>query len=46
MGSFKGNTFTKLQNERGEEFTKDSAPLNIPLGEIAPAINPKMPAAN
>mmetsp|Transcript_11348 Transcript_11348/g.17847 ORF Transcript_11348/g.17847 Transcript_11348/m.17847 type:complete len:465 (-) Transcript_11348:178-1572(-) len=46
LGSFKGNTFTKLENERGDDFTKDSAPMNIPLGEIAPQITPKMPAAN
>ena len=45
LGAFKGSSFTKLENERGDDFTKDGTPLNIPLGEIAPAISPKLPSA-
>jgi len=46
LGAFKGSSFTKLENERGEDFSKDGTPLNVPLGEIAPAINPKLPSAS
>lgn len=42
LGSFKGSSFTKLENERGEDFGKDGVQLNVPLGDIAPAITPRM----
>ena len=46
LGAFQGAAFTKLQNERGADFASKGIPINVPLGEIAPAMTPKMPAAN
>mmetsp|Transcript_40663 Transcript_40663/g.95605 ORF Transcript_40663/g.95605 Transcript_40663/m.95605 type:complete len:470 (+) Transcript_40663:87-1496(+) len=46
LGAFKGSSFTKLENERGADFAKDGQTINVPLGEIAPAMDPKLPSAN
>merc|ERR1711865_510439 len=46
LGAFQGAAFTKLENERGADFAAKGTPINVPLGEIAPAVIPKMPAAN
>lgn len=46
LGAFQGAAFSKLENERGSEFASKGTAINVPLGEIAPAITPKMPAAN
>ena len=46
LGAFQGAAFTKLENERGPDFAAKGTPINVPLGEIAPAVTPKMPAAN
>ena len=46
LGAFQGAAFSKLENERGAEFAAKGTPLNVPLGDIAPAVTPKMPAAN
>lgn len=46
LGAFQGAAFTKLENERGADFAAKGTPINVPLGDIAPAVTPKMPAAN
>jgi S1-C subfamily serine protease len=45
LGSFRGSTFTGLQSERAQVSPAGGAtvPLNVPLGEIAPQITPRMP---
>jgi S1-C subfamily serine protease len=45
LGSFKGSTFTGLESERPVKADASSTgvPLNVPLGEIAPQITPRMP---
>jgi len=46
LGSFRGSTFSGLQSD-GAQVTPagggGSVPLNVPLGEIAPQITPRMP---
>jgi len=46
LGAFQGAAFSKLENERGPDFSKKGTPINVPLNDIAPEITPKMPAAN
>merc|ERR1711966_411130 len=46
LGAFQGGSFSKLENERGPDFASKGTPINVPLSDIAPAITPKMPAAN
>ena len=48
LGSFRGSTFTGLQSERAQVTPAGgpegaSVQLNVPLGEIAPQITPRMP---
>jgi len=45
LGAFETGSFSKMENERGTEFAAKGTPLNVPLGEIAPAITPKMETA-
>jgi hypothetical protein len=44
LGAFKGSAFSKLESERASSEPDDGIPpMNIPLGDIAPAIIPAMP---
>lgn len=43
LGSYKGTTFTQLENERGENFAKkEGKEVNIPLKNLEPKIDPKL----
>ena len=42
LGSYKGSTFTQLENERGKDFTDITNNINIPLKNIEPMIQPKL----
>ena len=42
LGNYKGTTFTKLENERGEDFDKKSRKIDIPLKNLEPIIEPKL----
>ena len=42
LGNYKGTTFTKLENERGEDFDKKSRKIDIPLKNLEPKIEPKL----
>lgn len=43
LGSYKGTTFTQLENERGDEFAKkEGKEVNIPLKNLEPKIEPKL----
>lgn len=35
LDAFQGKTFTKIENERGEEFDNNGIPINIPLKDMA-----------
>ena len=44
LGSFRGSTFTGLESERPQAAAAGAGvPLNVPLGEIAPRVTPRMP---
>lgn len=44
LGSFRGSTFTGLESERPQAAAAGAGvPLNVPLGEIAPQVTPRMP---
>ena len=44
LGSFRGSTFTGLESERpAAAAAGQGVPLNVPLGEIAPQVTPRMP---
>lgn len=42
LGSYKGATFTLLENERGKDFEKERKPVDIPLKNLEPVIDPKL----
>jgi len=43
LGSYKGTTFTQLENERGYDFIKkEGREVNIPLKNLEPKIDPKL----
>jgi len=43
LGSYKGTTFTQLENERGKDFAKrEGNEVNIPLKNLEPKIEPKL----
>jgi S1-C subfamily serine protease len=43
LGSYKGTTFTQLENERGADFVKkEGKEVNIPLKNLEPKIDPKL----
>lgn len=43
LGSYKGTTFTQLENERGNEFAKkEGKEVDIPLKNLEPKIEPKL----
>lgn len=43
LGSYKGTTFTQLENERGNNFAKrEGNEVNIPLKNLEPKIEPKL----
>jgi len=43
LGSYKGTTFTQLENERGNDFAKrEGNEVNIPLKNLEPKIEPKL----
>lgn len=43
LGSYKGTTFTQLENERGNDFIKkEGREVNIPLKNLEPKIDPKL----
>jgi hypothetical protein len=42
LGSYKGSTFTQLENERGKDFTDKINNINIPLKNIEPTIQPRL----
>ena len=42
LGNYKGTTFTLLENERGKNFEKERTPVNIPLKNLEPVIEPKL----
>ena len=42
LGNYKGATFTKLENERGVDFDKNSRKIDIPLKDLEPKIEPKL----
>jgi len=42
LGNYKGATFTLLENERGKNFEKERTPVNIPLKNLEPVIEPKL----
>ena len=44
LGSYKGTTFTQLENERAatDPTTEGSTNVNIPLKNIEPAIQPRL----
>ena len=42
LGNYKGGTFTKLENERGNDFDKNTRKIDIPLKNLEPKIEPKL----
>ena len=42
LGNYKGTTFTKLENERGIDFDKNSRKIDVPLKNLEPKIEPKL----
>jgi len=42
LGSYKGTTFTQLENERGRDFVDNVNKVNIPLNNIEPTLQPKL----
>jgi S1-C subfamily serine protease len=42
LGSYKGTTFTRLENERGKDFQENANNVNIPLKDIEPIIQPRL----
>jgi S1-C subfamily serine protease len=42
LGSYKGATFTLLENERGKNFDDERKPVDIPLKNLEPVIQPKL----
>jgi len=42
LGSYKGTTFTQLENERGKDFSENANNVNIPLKDIEPTIQPRL----
>jgi len=42
LGSYKGTTFTQLENERGKDFLDNVNNINIPLNNIEPTLQPKL----
>ena len=42
LGSYKGTTFTQLENERGKDFVDNVNNVNIPLNNIEPTLQPKL----
>ena len=42
LGNYKGATFTKLENERGIDFDKNSRKIDVPLKNLEPKIEPKL----
>ena len=42
LGSYKGTTFTQLENERGKNFLDNVNNVNIPLNNIEPTLQPKL----
>jgi uncharacterized membrane protein (UPF0182 family) len=42
LGNYKGTTFTMLENERGKNFENKSVPVDIPLKNLEPVIQPKL----
>lgn len=42
LGNYKGTTFTKLKNERGDDFDKDSIKIDIPLKNLEAKREPKL----
>jgi hypothetical protein len=42
LGSYKGTTFTQLENERGKDFSENASNVNIPLKDIEPTIQPRL----
>lgn len=42
LGNYKGTTFTMLENERGKNFENKRVPVDIPLKNLEPVIQPKL----
>jgi len=42
LGNYKGTTFTMLENERGKNFENKRVPIDIPLKNLEPVIQPKL----
>ena len=42
LGNYKGTTFTLLENERGKNFEEERKPVDIPLKNLEPVIEPKL----
>ena len=42
LGNYKGTTFTLLENERGKNFDDERKPVDIPLKNLEPVIQPKL----
>ena len=42
LGNYKGATFTLLENERGKNFEEERKPVDIPLKNLEPVIEPKL----
>jgi len=42
LGNYKGTTFTMLENERGKNFENKRTPVDIPLKNLEPVIQPKL----
>ena len=42
LGNYKGTTFTLLENERGKNFDEERKPIDIPLKNLEPVIEPKL----
>jgi len=42
LDSYKGTAFTLLENERGKDFEKQRKPVDIPLKNLEPVIDPKL----
>jgi S1-C subfamily serine protease len=42
LDSYKGTAFTLLKNERGNDFEKQRKPVDIPLKNLEPVIDPKL----
>ena len=42
LDNYKGTTFTKLENERGNDFDKNTRKIDIPLKNLEPKIEPKL----